>query len=129
VTSPSPLRDADAWHTVTLEDVKASKVRLPPRKGQGIAVLTTASKTKTDTKKAAGKSGATVTKQGKEPFRPSGGPRLSRRSRQSIPWGRAVGARSFPAPRFSRQGLTRYRSQSFRRAVPPYSPRIRARSP
>jgi hypothetical protein len=66
VTFGPPMRDPDAWNSVGFEDAAGGVVRLPPRAGIGVAVVSVPDAQKIDTKSSAGKKGATRTKQGAE---------------------------------------------------------------
>jgi hypothetical protein len=60
----APHIDPEPWDSVIFTDVKKQSVTLPPRRKVGNVVVSLPSKVKIDSKTAAGKKGATVTRQG-----------------------------------------------------------------
>lgn len=62
----APNRDSVPWDSVVLRGANKAEVRLPPRPGIGVAVVSVPDAQKLDKKGKAGKKGATVTKQGAE---------------------------------------------------------------
>lgn len=64
MTYRAPHLDPEAWDSAIFTDVKKQTVTLPPRPICGKVKVSLPSKIKVDSKKAAGKSGATVTRQG-----------------------------------------------------------------
>lgn len=63
-TYRAPHLDPTAWDSVTLTGTNKQSVLLPPRPICGVVRVSLPSEIKIDSKKAAGKSGATVTRQG-----------------------------------------------------------------
>jgi len=63
-TYRAPHRDPESWDSVIFTGKTLATVRLPPRKGIGVVTVSLPSAVKTDSKAAAGVSGAKVTRQG-----------------------------------------------------------------
>jgi hypothetical protein len=64
MTYRAPHLDPESWDSVIFTGRNLATIRLPPRKGVGHVSVSLPSSVKVDSKKAAGKSGAVVTRQG-----------------------------------------------------------------
>lgn len=63
-TYQAPHKDPESWDSAIFTAKNLATIRIPPRKGVGTAVVSLPSAGKLDSKTAAGKKGATVTRQG-----------------------------------------------------------------